>query len=131
MPGGGWTISQITTETISTPTQSPFKLNRAIIQQGAERQLVYYWYQQRGREITDEWTVKYYVIADALTKHRTDGALVRLITPIYPTENEADADKRLQEFTRILLPSLSGYLPADPGSKMKPAMTPANGNHPS
>ena len=94
---------------------------------GSQRQLVYYWFEQRGMKIANEYVSKMYLLRDAMFKNRTDGALVRLTTPIYPTENEADADKRLQEFTRILLPSLSGYLPAEPGSKMKPAMTPANG----
>jgi len=130
IPGNGWQIADLERTNYHNEHFS-LPLNRVVMSKGSRRQLVYYWFEQRGMKIANEYVSKMYLLRDAMFKNRTDGALVRLITPIYPTENEADADKRLQEFTRILLPSLSGYLPAEPGSKMKPAMTPANGNHPS
>ena len=130
LPGNGWQIADLERTNYHNEHFS-LPLNRVVMSKGSRRQLVYYWFEQRGMKIANEYVSKMYLLRDAMFKNRTDGALVRLITPIYPTENEADADKRLQEFTRLLLPSLSGYLPAEPGSKMKPAMTPANGNHPS
>jgi len=48
---------------------------------------------------------------DALTKHRTDGALVRLITPVYESEELKDADARLQGFAREVVPLLSEFIP--------------------
>jgi hypothetical protein len=78
--------------------------------------------------IANEYASKLYLLRDAILMNRTDGALVRLTTSIYPTETEADADKRLQEFTQVVLPKLTGYLPSD-GSKIKPAMTPLKSNH--
>jgi hypothetical protein len=42
---------------------------------------------------------------------RTDGALVRVITPVYPDEKLEDAEARLQGFTRQMVPVLDGYLP--------------------
>ena len=58
---------------------------------------MYYWFQQRGRVITNEFVVKWYLFWDALTRHRTDGALVRLIIALPPTSNEAEADLRLAD----------------------------------
>ncbi len=66
------------------PNGTPLKVNRVVIQQGSTRQLVYYWFQQRGRDITNEYLVKWYLFWDSLTRRRTDGALVRVITPIPP-----------------------------------------------
>ena len=57
-------------------------MNRALIQYGNQRQLVYYWFQQRGRVVTSEYLVKWYLLVDAVLHHRTDGALVRLIVPL-------------------------------------------------
>ena len=39
-------------------TSSPSPLNRAIIQKGNERQLVYYWYEQRGHRLSSEYASK-------------------------------------------------------------------------
>ena len=48
---------------------------------------------------------------DGLTKHRTDGALVRLSTSIGMGEEWADGDKRLMEFAEKVVPLLDDYIP--------------------
>ena len=60
LPGGGWQIkdlSQIEIPSIAVNGQ-PLRVNRALIALGADRQLVYFWFQQRGRVITNEYLVK-------------------------------------------------------------------------
>jgi hypothetical protein len=42
---------------------------------------------------------------------RTDGALVRLITPVYPNEDAAQAEERLTAFTVPVVPVLNEALP--------------------
>jgi EpsI family protein len=86
--------------------------NRVIIQKGMVKQIVYYWFDERGRKITNEWWAKYYLLLDAITMNRTDGALVRLATQVFPGETEAAADKRLQTFMKDALPTLAHFLPA-------------------
>ena len=61
--------------------------------------------------LTNAWELKWYNFWDALTRQRTDGALVRLITPVYPNETLDDADTRLAAFTREIVPVLNEYLP--------------------
>ena len=70
-------------------------------------------------KIANEYWSKLYLLRDALLENRTDGALVRLTTPIYPGEAEGDADKRLQEFTRIVVPALAPICrpPRDPTAR--------------
>jgi EpsI family protein len=87
------------------------RVNRAFIEKSGHKELTYYWFDQRGRILTNLYQVKLYSFWDALTKQRTDGALVRLITPVYEKESTRDADKRLQTFTKEILPILESYIP--------------------
>jgi exosortase D (VPLPA-CTERM-specific) len=116
LPGGGWNLR------VFEPVQVPdvradggdLPVNRVIIQMGDARQLVYYWFWQRGRMLTNEYLVKWYIFWDGLTRNRTDGGLVRLTTPIGEgADAEAEADRRLQEFVRVLDPKLAYYLPGE------------------
>ena len=113
LPGGGWGMSEFGQRTITDApgADAPLLVNRAIVQQGSERQLVYYWFQERGRNITNEYLVKWYLFEDALLRNRTDGALVRLITPLRHNETAADADARLAQFAATVRPLLADYLP--------------------
>ncbi len=58
------------------------------MQRGSQKELVYYWFEERGMTIANEWLSKLYLLRDAIFKNRTDGALVRLVTPLYPGELE-------------------------------------------
>ena len=113
LPGGGWTILDFGQHEIPEVRGhgSPLRVNRAIVQYGADRQLVYYWFQERGRNITSEYLVKWYLMEDALLRNRTDGALVRLITPMRANESVSEADARLAQFTATVMPTLRDYLP--------------------
>jgi EpsI family protein len=89
----------------------PMEVNRAVIEMGAAKQLSYFWFPMRDRVLTNIWQMKIYNFWDALTRQRTDGALVRLVTPVYPNESVDDADKRLAGFTREIVPVLNEFLP--------------------
>jgi exosortase D (VPLPA-CTERM-specific) len=113
IPGGGWDIERVTQ--VDVPgllvNGEPLNVNRLVIKRGDIKQLVYYWFQQRGRVITNEWQVKWYLFLDSLTKHRTDGALVRLTTSIGMDEEWLDGDKRLVDFVEKVVPLLGEYIP--------------------
>lgn len=127
IPGGGWQISSFErTSFQSKDSTVSLPFNRVVITQGQATQLVYYWFEQRGMKISNEWASKLYLLRDAILKNRTDGALVRLTTPVFPGERESDADKRLQEFMQTVVPSFAGYLPPDDLSKIRPAMSQPN-----
>jgi exosortase D (VPLPA-CTERM-specific) len=113
LPGGGWRIEDLHETAIHQVRidAEPLRVNRALIQYGDQRQLVYYWFQQRGRVVTSEYLVKWYLLVDAVLRHRTDGALVRLIVPISPAVSEADADRELQGFLAAIAPRLDRYVP--------------------
>ena len=113
MPGGGWLIKSFEQSSLLGLGQAgaPLMVNRVVIQQGSTTQLVYYWFQQRGRDITNEYLVKWYLFWDSLTRRRSDGAMVRIITPIPQGEPVAAADARLTEFTHHVVSQLPTFVP--------------------
>lgn len=113
IPGGGWEITSLRTIRIGGEGAAipPLRANRVLIQKGDQKQLVYYWFQQRGRILTNEYLVKFYLLWDAVTLNRTDGALVRLTAAISPGESESIVDDRLIGFARTVRPHLGRYIP--------------------
>jgi EpsI family protein len=86
-------------------------VNKAFMEKGSAKQLSYFWFPQRDRVVTNAWELKLYNFWDALTRQRTDGALVRLITPVYAGEDVAQAEARLTAFTQAIVPVLNEFLP--------------------
>ena len=112
IPGGGWSITGLERVKIDINGQGEnVPVNRAIIQNGLNKQLVYYWFKQRGRDIANEYWMKWYLLSDSLSMNRTDGSLVRLTTQIMPNEKESDAENRLNEFLSTVNPMLDNYVP--------------------
>jgi len=113
LPGSGWLFRKAGKLNVSMPDHNTgaMPVNRALMQKGGNKQLVYYWFPQRGRILTNAYELKLYAFWDALTRQRTDGALVRLITPIYELEEPDRAEKRLQGFMREFVPVIEGFVP--------------------
>jgi exosortase D (VPLPA-CTERM-specific) len=113
IPGDGWEISAFTERELGLVDDKGLRLrvNRVVISKGENRQLVYYWFQQRGRTETNEYMVKLNIFRDAVTRHRSDGAMVRLVARLRPGEPESVADALLEDFARVLLPELAPFIP--------------------
>jgi exosortase D (VPLPA-CTERM-specific) len=106
IPGGGWQIADISRTQIGS-----LPVNRILIKKGENTQLVYYWFQQRGRQFANEYLMKWYLFKDALLLNRTDGALVRITTAVGSNEAIVDADKRLEAFAQDVSPVLPQFIP--------------------
>ncbi len=113
IPGGGWQIGDFSSLEIDggLGEGAALNVNRAIIRKGDSQQLVYYWFAQRGRSITNEYLVKWFLFWDSLVKNRTDGALVRLVAPITSKGDVATADAKMQLFVRTIAKQLPRYIP--------------------
>ncbi len=111
LPGGGWEFQ--VQEIVAAGDENPMghAYNRIIMKQGQTRFLVYYWYDQRGRTFADEIWMKIVLIWDVAVKRRSDGAMIRIMTPIDPDESIADADARLIEYREGLKEILPKYIP--------------------
>jgi EpsI family protein len=116
LPGSGWEpVSQgtLTFPDPRTPGAPALSVNRYLIRKGAERQLVLYWYQSRGRIVGSEYWSKIYLVLDAARYNRTDAALVRLVVPVTDGSPEAEARAESQAigFANEILPALGAFLP--------------------
>jgi len=112
LPGHDWEMSNLAPYTVDNVSGgAPLTVNRVLISKGDSRQLVYYWFEQRSRHLKSEYAVKWYLLWDAIQLNRTDGALVRLTTPIPPNTHVNVADERMQEFLRLIYPKLGPYIP--------------------
>lgn len=113
LPGGGWEIESLTQREIAGVNVSgvPLRVNRVLISYGDQKQLVYYWFQQRGRVITNEYLVKWDMLVDAITRNRTDGALVRLVIPMRDGQDVAELDAALARFSADISQILPAYIP--------------------
>lgn len=113
IPGGGWEITSFEPVRLASAPglTTAVDVNRVVIQKAGQKQIVYYWFKQRDRWITNEYAVKFFLFWDSLTRHRADGALVRLVSGVYAGETESIADGRLQTMAGLVTPLLGRYVP--------------------
>jgi EpsI family protein len=113
MPGAGWGIIDTSVEEITINKNNVHTINaiKLTLQKGEKQQIVLYWFQSRGRFIASEYMQKIYLVADSITKRRTDGSFVRLTTPVVARGDEATIE-RMKEFASLLVPILQDYLPS-------------------
>ena len=112
LPGAGWVFESSSYCRIwSMPAASRTGLASTSSADGDARQFVIYWYQAHGRSVANEYMAKIQMVADAIRMNRTDGALVRVITPIAPSEGASAARLRAEAFTRQLAPLLPRFIP--------------------
>ncbi len=109
LPGAGWEPVTSAQEVIPLEGQEGVLLNRYVVENGLERQLVFYWYQSHGRTVASEFSAKAYMVVDAIRLNRTDGALVRVLLPL--VGDEAGAEKVGHQFVREIYPLLRNYIP--------------------
>ncbi|GGA79312.1 hypothetical protein GCM10011507_33200 [Edaphobacter acidisoli] len=111
LPGAGWVFDSHKYTTIQDVNGKNYDVGEYVISNGEQRQFVIYWYQAHGRSIPNEYVAKAYMVADAIRMNRTDGALVRVITPVLSGETLASARARALSFTGMMLPSLPRFIP--------------------
>ena len=113
LPGSGWEIAWLERSDITEAVgaDKPFLINRAIIQKGETRMMVFYWFQQKDRRLAWDFAAKYWLMVDGIVTGRTDGAIVRLTTLIDIGESDAEAEARLMEVLKGIEPSLPRFIP--------------------
>lgn len=114
IPGSGWEIAAIDpvdrVAALPGGGETTVRLNRAIIQKGLSRQMVYYWFDQRGRRLASDYKAKLALLVDGVASGRTDGALVRLTTPIRAGESDAEAEARLRSALEATMPQMPRFM---------------------
>lgn len=109
LPGSGWQFVETDQVVVPASDTTSILINKVLIQKGLDRQVILYWYQDRGRVIASEYWAKGYMIWDAMTRNRTDGSLVRISVPV--TTTPEDAYHHALTFLRDMWPLLLEYMP--------------------
>jgi EpsI family protein len=117
LPGAGWnpvSRSYITIPILENSVSNhDIQINRIIIERGMDRAIVLYWYQAHGRVVANEYWGRIYAVVDAMRFNRTDGAMVRIVSPILDSGPQAElaAEKEAINFAQTIFPLLSRHLP--------------------
>jgi len=111
LPGAGWVFESSNYLNLTDVDGKTHRVGEYIIANGEMRQFVIYWYQAHGRSVANEYMAKIYMATDAIRMNRTDGALVRVITPVTPSEDIAEARRRAEGFAMRLTPLLPRFIP--------------------
>ena len=110
LPGAGWEPlegSRLFIPLAGSP--SPLAVNRLVIQKERVRQVVLYWYLAQGTPVAGEVDARVTMVRNAVLHNRTDGALVRITSPVYGTVEETT--DYLVRYVQAMHPALGGHLP--------------------
>jgi EpsI family protein len=110
LPGAGWQFMKSEFITLTMPDQTKITVNNVLIQKGLDKQVILYWYHDRGRVIASEYWAKAYLVWDAMTKNRSDGSLVRLSIPVKDGTVQEAFDQG-EKFLHDLWPTLLEHMP--------------------
>ena len=110
LPGAGWQFVETEQAVVTAPGGAQVMVNKVLIEKGLDKQVILYWYQDRGSVMASEYWAKAYLMWDAMTIHRTDGALVRISVPVAASVEDAyrQGFAFMEESWPIML---QGYLP--------------------
>jgi len=111
LPGSGWAFESSSTVMLKDVAGKTHRIGEYVIANEDNRQFVIYWYQAHGRSVSNEYMAKIYLVSDAIQMNRTDGALVRVITPVRSSGQLSEAKLRAEAFVRELFPALPRFIP--------------------
>jgi EpsI family protein len=109
LPASGWTPA-LTGEITLNTTSGAITVNRYIVVNPTQRDVVLYWYQGPRRVTSGEWEAKLWLMADALRDRRTDTALVRVVVPSGDTGDQVST-AAAATFAQQIYPLLRETLP--------------------
>ena len=111
LPGAGWAF--LSSQVINLPTADgrPYPVGEYLIGNAGQKQVVLYWYLAHGRSVASDYLAKAYMMLDAVRWNRTDGALVRIVTPVGQNESLESAQQRAVQFAGQVTPLLPRFIP--------------------
>jgi len=112
LPGAGWvpsTSEYLPVEIVGLA--APIRVNRYIVEKEEDKSVVLYWYQSPNRVIASEFEAKFYLVVDSIRYHRSDTALVRVISPVI-NGDEDGATKAAVNFVQSFFVPLRQFLPS-------------------
>ena len=109
LPGAGWRPLSESVVPYPLPAEGHPQMNEILYGRDERQQLVFYWFRERDHILASEYWVKWQLLWDAITRGRTDGALVRISTRVAGSEQAAR--ERALLFMQVALPQLDDIFP--------------------
>lgn len=111
MLGGGWSIIK---KGEVPPNENPHNipLGQMLLKKQNSYIVSNFWFQQRGRSISNEFMNKIYLFIDALKTRRTDGGLVRIELIMRPGMSPEQGQAVVDEFIEFIKPEITKYIPS-------------------
>lgn len=110
MPGSGWEITSSSLENVELQDGKIISIIKLILEKGAEKQIVLYWFHARGRIVNSEYKQKIFLVIDSIFKNRTDDSFIRLISPVID-KKENETLIYMKRFVKDLMPVIDEYIP--------------------
>jgi EpsI family protein len=108
LPGSGW-YEVSTSRDVLELSGDTINIVRAVYQKGETREMFLYWFQVRGRSISNEYSLKIAELVNSALYRRRDESFIRISVPIdSDTVRSAVAG---EQFIRDFGPLLRDYLP--------------------
>ncbi|GEM_PF-400306 len=82
-----------------------------VLQKDTRKQVALYWYQDGAQTFSGEVAHRFHMAQKVIIHKRTEGAVVRIATPLSPSETIAQARERIAGFAASLYPELVKILP--------------------
>lgn len=108
LPGSGW--FEISEEKRNLSFENgELPLVQAIYQNDDQKEMFFYYFQVKGRVLTDEYSLKLAEIINSILYNRRDSAFVRISVPF--TEDRAEAAQIGERFAAMIYPHILSVLP--------------------
>jgi len=107
LPGNGWEVRDVRDATVIAGTRS-WRVRDTVVERRGSRFALTYWFQNRHRVVSNEWSTRFYVLADAINRRRTDAGIVRLMTPVAGDGSPERA--MLAAFATSIIPAIGARL---------------------
>ncbi len=109
LPGSGWLEHSSNRYTIKAG-KDELNLVQAVYQKGESSELFLYWYQVRGKSLSEEFSLKGEQILNSVLHRRRDASFIRVSIPFQGDERQALAVG--ERFVKEFLPAIRSFLPS-------------------
>jgi len=107
----GWEYASMEEVPISVPGRKPFEAVGLVTKKSDAKKFVLFWYEVRGQSFASDFRNRIELIRGLALHGRTDGAVIRLATPMGEFESVEQAKNRLISFSMGLYPAVAQVLP--------------------
>jgi EpsI family protein len=111
LPSSGWKELDISKHTIdAVPGFGTVPTTKMVMQNSELKMLVYFWFQTKDRITHDKNVNRFHLALHAIMRDNTHDLFIRPITPITEGETIAQAEARMDQFVRDMMPVLQQFL---------------------